>query len=541
MLLELNHVVKYVGERLLFSLGSLSIHQGDRVGLIGCNGSGKTTLLNIMAGTCPPDSGQIKRDAMISFVPQIEFDVRFSGTVEPKIAGELGVERHYAAFMSGGEKARYKFAAALSTQSDLLLLDEPSANLDMAGVELIQNRLREFAGALVLVSHDRQLLDAVCNVIWEIEDEKLHVYPGNYTCFLLQKREMQKRRQREYENYIHDRRELKAAILDRKIRSASIRQAPKRMGNSEARLHKMGDQKAKASLDRAVKAAETRLERLAVKEKPREKHPAKFDWRRPDSFYSKEVVRGIQVNCSFGQRTLLQEADFLLLNGQRVALVGPNGCGKTTLLKMIMTGNASIQVAAKARIGYFAQGMDDLDLERSILENVMSTSCWEEEQVRLILARLLFCREDVFKPVSIMSGGERTRVSLAKLLVGEANVLFLDEPTNYLDLPSLEALEEVLSEYQGTLLFASHDRQFVDKVATHLLLFEMGKLHCFAGNYSRYLAGTKEETPNEDKETQMILKHRRSEILSRLSVTKDKTEMEKLEQEYRKLSIQAKE
>ena len=534
MLLELNHIVKYVGDRCLFRVDTLKINSGEKIGLIGCNGTGKSTLLGIMAGTVRPDEGYVKRNGTVSFVPQMEFAAPMDRIIDPSVARQFAVAGNYTDFMSGGEKTRYKIASALSEPAALLLADEPSANLDIGGTELIQNKLQSFFGALVIVSHDRQLLDTVCNVIWEIEAGRVKIYSGNYTHFLIQKRADRKRQEREYESYIRDKRDLETAILDRKARSTSTRQVPKRMGNSEARLHKMGNQKARASLDNAVKAMESRLGKLVVKEKPQYNRPATFDLVNTNEFHSKEVVRGIGIHKEFERRTVFHEADFLLLSGQKVALIGPNGCGKTTLLKMILARDEQIFVSPKAKIGYFAQEMDKLDLSCSILDNVMTTSACSEGQVRLLLARLLFRREDVFKSVGVLSGGERTRVSLAKIIAGDFNVLFLDEPTNFLDLPSLEALEDVLADYQGTLLFVSHDRQFIDKVATHLMRIESGKLQYFQGNYHQYLTARQEQTSTVS-DNKMVLGYRLSEILSQLSVAKDKKETAKLEQEYREI------
>lgn len=535
MLMELNHIVKYVGERCLLRLDNLKIHTGDKIGLIGRNGAGKSTLLGLMAGTVQPDEGQIKRCSTVSFIPQIDCAVGSDQIIDSSIARELTVDCNDKELMSGGEKTRFKIAVALSKHAELLLADEPSSNLDIEGAELIQTKLHEFPGALVVVSHDRQLLDVVCNVIWEIENSEVQIYPGNYSQFLAQKRVERAQQEREYENYVRDKQELSAAITDRTGRSDSTRKAPKRMGNSEARLHKMGDQKAKKNLDKAVKAMKSRLEKLTVKEKPQDSRPVTFDLVNADDFHGKEVVRCERLNKCFGARVIFQDADFQLLRGQKAAIVGPNGCGKTTLLKMILTRDGQCRVSPKARIGYFAQDFDNLDVNRSILDNVMASSTNEEGKVRLLLARLLFRREDIFKPVSVLSGGERTRVSLAKLTAGAFNVLFLDEPTNFLDLPSLEALEAVLADYQGTLLFVSHDRQFIDKVATNLIRIESGKLQCFHGNYSQYLTAQNEQTKNVGSDSKMVLEYRLSEVLSKLSMTKDPDSVERLEKEYFKL------
>lgn len=534
LLLELKDIVKYVHDRRLLKIDNLKINKGDKVGVVGRNGVGKSTLLAILAGEMPPDEGHVRRNCPFSLISQLGVPAP-GRAIDPLVAGEFAVSQAYTGHMSGGEQTRFKIAAALSEDPPLLLADEPAANLDIKGRELLQAKLQAFEGTLVVVSHDRQLLDAVCNTIWELENGELRVYRGNYTAYLAQKENARKRHEREYEKYTDKKKQLQTAIADRKSRSAATKKTPARMGNSEARLHKMGNQKAKANLDKAVKAMESRLEKLPVVEKPQDGPAVSFAFGCIGDLYSKIVVRGEGIVKRFGSRVIFDNAAFSLPAGQKVALCGDNGCGKSTLLNMIVGREEPVSLAAKARIGYFAQGMDDLDLGKTVLANVMAASVHDEGTVRNLLARLLFRREDVFKPAGVLSGGERTRVSLARIIVSDANVLLLDEPTNYLDLTSLAALEEVLADYGGTVLFVSHDRQFIDKVATHLLLVDSGKLRFFQGNYSQYLARSAEQPPGAAESDRMLREYRLSELLGRLSVAKDKDEAAGLEREYRAL------
>lgn len=533
MLLELNNIVKNIGDRRLFAIDKLQINKGDRIGVVGRNGAGKSTLLAILAGDVQPDEGRVTRNCPAAFISQLGAPP--AGTLKPLAAAEFAVRREYAVHMSGGETTRYKIAAALDGDRPLLLADEPAANLDIKGRELLQAKLQGFPGALVMVSHDRQLLDALCETIWEIENSVLTVYRGNYSSCREQKENARKNREREYEKYTAKKSQLEAAVQDRRTRSAATRKTPARMGNSEARLHKMGNQKAKASLDKAVNAMEERLEKLAVVEKPREDPAVAFVFGAAADLHSKIVVSGEGINKCCGDRELFRDAAFAVKNGQKAALIGDNGCGKSTLLAMIVNRAPSVVLAPKARLGYFAQGMDDLAPAKTLLANVMAASVHDEAAVRNLLARLLFRREDVFKPVGVLSGGERTRVSLAKIIVSDANVLLLDEPTNYLDLSALAALEEVLAAYRGTILFVSHDRRFIDRVATDLIIAAGGTLRPFAGNYSQYLASRQERAQPAAAETGLVLEYRLSAILARLSVAKDKHEAADLEKEYRRL------
>ena len=531
-MLELKNIAKLVGERRLFRSGRLQINKGDRIGVVGRNGAGKSTLLAIMAGKITVDAGEVVRRCEPALISQLDAPDRSIPPIDPVLARHWQVSPAAAGQMSGGERTRCKIAAALSEKPLLLLADEPGANLDIKGIELLQSTLQSFPGALVIVSHDRQILDSLCTTIWEIADGELTPYRGNYSSYLTQKETVRLQRQRQYEGYLREKSQLEQAIADRQSRSAATRKTPSRMGNSEARLHKMGNQKAKASLDKAVKALETRLEKLGTAVKPGAAPTIRFDLAAADGLYSKMVIQGSGITKAFGSRILFQDAAVSIANGQKIALIGDNGCGKTTLLKLILRRQPPLAVSPQVRIGYFAQGADNLAPGQSILANILSTSVQPEEFVRRLLARLLFRGDAIDKKAAVLSGGERTRVCLAKIMVSEANVLLLDEPTNYLDLPSLEALETVLAAYPGTVVFASHDRRFVDKVATGLLLIEAGKLRAFPGNYTDLLQTRASAVSAENT---LLLEHRLAEIVSRLALTTDKAELERLDKEYRQL------
>lgn len=534
LLLEIKNVAKYVGNRCLFKLDDLKVYSKDKIGVVGANGAGKTMLLQVMSRKMQPDEGKVTLHRPCSYITQLAEDIPQEVVINPLIAQELRIAVQYSETMSGGEKTRYKIAAALSEGNQLLLADEPTANLDIQGIEILQQKLLEYDGAIVVVTHDRALLESVCKTIWEVKDGKIRVYKGNFRDYLAQKEIEWKQKENEYKNFRCEKAKLEAAIADRKQRALSMRKTPKRMGNSEARLHKMGNQKAQANLSKALKVMETRLQKLEVKERPRQAPVAVFGLANGVGLYSKVVIQGQQVNKCFGKRILFENAQFSILNGQKVALVGENGCGKTTLLTMIAE-REGIYVAPGARLGYFSQAMEELDLNKSALHNVMAASIYDEGFVRGLLAQLLFRREEVFKPAGVLSGGERVRIALAKIIAGEANVLILDEPTNYLDLPSLLALESVLAEYQGTMLFASHDREFINAIATHLMLFENNKITIFTGNYQEYLEQQKGKKDLKSKEEKLLIEHRLAEVLSKLSVAKDKESIEQLDKEYREL------
>jgi macrolide transport system ATP-binding/permease protein len=416
--------------------------------------------------------------------------------------------------------------------------------MDMGGIRLLEEKLRNFKGAVVLISHDRALLDSLCTRIAEIEDGRLTVYEGSYSAYRRQKQERFERQQFEYEQYVREKAKLENAILEAKQRVKEMKKAPSRMGNSEARLHKRKANGKKAKVDRAAKAIQSRLDLLEVKEKPREAARTLIDMHASCMPVSRTAIRGKGISKHFGSRVLFSSLDFTVATGSKVALVGANGTGKTTLLRMIVNLEEGITASNGVRIGYFSQNLDILDPDMTILENVMKGSIYPESIVRTMLARLLFKREDVYKRVGDLSGGERVKAAFAKVFTGDANVIVLDEPTNYLDVFSQEALEGVLGEYDGTLLFASHDRMLIDNVADHLMVFESGSVHSFEGSYSQYLESKKrlaDKSPDEIRKRQLLLETRLAAVTGKLSSPSANDKAEELDREFRQLVEELKE
>lgn len=535
LLIEMDQIKKYFGDRLILDIDHLKIYSEDRIGIVGRNGVGKTTLINILSGKLEPDYGWVKLYGTHAYISQLEEPERKN--ISSEIASRFGIESTWHKNMSGGEKTRFKIGSALGDHSMIMFADEPTSNVDMEGIELMEEMFMAYEGALVLISHDRSFLDKLCNKILEIENSRIKIYKGNYTDYKHQKEQERERAEFEYEEYVKEKKRLEGAINETKQKVKSMRKAPKRMGNSEARLHKMGNQKAKANLERAVKNIEKRIEHLEVKEKPIEQDGIKLDILDSSKLYSKIIIEGKNINKSFGKHIIFKNAEFNIYNGSKVGLIGPNGCGKTTLIKMIMDNDVSIRVAPGAKIGYFSQDMNILDPNLSIIENVMESSIYPESFARLLLARLLFKREEVYKKVNVLSGGERVKVSFAKILLQDINLLILDEPTNYMDIDALEVIEETLKNYDRTLLFVSHDRRFVNSVADHIMTIENHRIKMFIGNYEEYLAKRNKHLNSKDevKEQIILLKNRLSEVIGRLSMPSKNDDLEALDKEYHEI------
>ncbi|MCZ8521165.1 MULTISPECIES: ribosomal protection-like ABC-F family protein [Paenibacillus] len=490
-----------IGPRLLFGADALRIEDGDRIGIVGRNGTGKTTLLRILAGALEPDAGHVTRSGSVGVIPQFKED---------------GIG-------SGGEITSRVIDTVLAQDPDILFADEPTMNLDAERTEDLEERLRRVRGALVVISHDRVFLDRVCTKIWEIDGGRVSVYTGDYSAYERQKELEKRRHQERYEAYTEKRSALERAVRLKERKAAGSLKAPSRIGNSEARLGKDRRGSTQAGIHQARKALETRLAKLEKVEKPAELPEVKLTVPVPPSSKNRVVLEVQDLEASAGGRLLWSNVSLRLRFGEKAALLGPNGCGKTTLIRRIVGGGAGVRTAPGVKLGYFSQTLDILDLGRTVLENVRETSIHDDALARLVLARLLLRGDDVHKRTGDLSGGERVKTALAKLVLSDLNVLILDEPTNYLDTPSLEALEGLLAGYPGTVLFVSHDRRFVERTAGRILEIRDGGVSSFAGGYAEYREGRKggaEAAPAPDDTANELLQVelRLAEVLGRLSM-----------------------
>lgn len=532
ILLSANHIVKYFGERKILEFEKLTVHEGDHIGIVGVNGVGKTTLLNILSGELTPDEGSVIREVPVSYFKQFRERVE---QVDPQKCRKLGLSGKLSReHLSGGEMTRLGLAA-MNKDSLLTFADEPTANLDADGVELCCQMLEQ-CSTLLLISHDRAVLNRLCTRIIEVKDGHLHFYTGNFTAYHEQREQDFKRQEFEYQQYRSEKSRLEKAAYQRGQASNSVRKAPSRMGNSEARLHKRAAGEKMEKLDNARKTILSRLEQLEVKAKPQEAPQVRIDFSLTDPPSNREIVMGNHITFGYGKDLIFENASFSLPKGSKTALVGPNGAGKTTLMELIWSNAPGIRLVPKAKIGYFKQSLDTLDLSKTVLENVMETSVQSENTMRGILARLLIRREDVFKKVGVLSGGERVKLAFAKLFGSPANLLLLDEPTNFLDMPAIEALQKMVADYEGTVLFVSHDRTFSDGCATRILRIEGRKLIPFDGNLTEW-EKKQMESKSEKKMDKLLLELRLADVISRLS-TPHCQNKEELEKEFEQLIAQ---
>ena len=502
-MLTLADISKSYGPRTLFEEVSLFVSRTDRYGLVGPNGAGKTTLFNLILGREAADRGTIlwERGADFGFLSQesapageetiLQIAVGAAGrktpdgddpdvdyTLEPrakKILAGLGFretdhERPAKSF-SGGWVMRAHLARLLVSEPALLLLDEPTNHLDLESLLWFQDYLTRYPGGLLVISHDRAFLNALCTGVLELRGGALNRYTGNYDDFLRQKEDRAAQQLAQFKN---QQREI-----------AHLQRFVDRFG-------------AKASLASRAKSKEKQIERLreaAVDEPGEDLRRVNFKFPQPPRS-GRKVITLEHVRQAYGDHVVYRDLNFTVERGQRIVLVGPNGAGKSTLLK-ILAGILPLQAGVRelgsnVLPGYFAQNrLDNLDPRRTVMEEAMEMRHLNrdvtEQMARAILGGLLFRKDDVFKKVSVLSGGEKSRLALAKLLLAPPNLLLMDEPTTHLDIPSIDALVAALKAYEGALIFISHDVYFIRQIAQSVVHVHSGRLTSYAGNYDYYL------------------------------------------------------
>jgi len=489
-MLQLANISKSFAGRVLFRDVSFQINRGERIGLVGPNGAGKSTLFSIILGDQGPDDGKVtmERGITFGFLPQesapagdetvlelatMHADEHSGWEVEPKARRILkglafrdsDLDRPARA-LSGGWIMRAHLARLLVQQPDLLLLDEPTNHLDLESLLWFQDYLKSYPGAILMISHDREFLNALIGRVVEIAWQRLHFYNGNYDAYLREK----------------------------EARAEQHRQAYENQQKEIEKLQDFADRfRAKASKAAQAQSKLKQIERMEKIEAPLETAKT-VHFRFPQPPRSGQRVMALKsVDFAYGDLVVYKDLEIEVERGQRTVLVGPNGAGKSTMLK-IMAGILSPQSGTRTpghnvRAGYFAQNRTEMfQLKRTVLEEAMDVENRQPEQfVRNLLGSFLFSGDDVLKPVAVLSGGEKSRLALCKLLLDPPNFLLLDEPTTHLDMASIEALISALSGFEGTLVFISHDVHFIRKVATTVLHISAGAITPYAGDYQYYL------------------------------------------------------
>ncbi|MDO5363231.1 MAG: ABC-F family ATP-binding cassette domain-containing protein [Eubacteriales bacterium] len=490
-ILNIEHISKIFGEKVIFDDVSYGIHEGDKIGIIGINGTGKTTLLKVIACLEEPDEGQVIRQngLRITYLPQNpefpkganildyvadgKWQKDWSTESEARnVLNKLGISDHEEEIehLSGGQKKRVALARTLVNPADVLIMDEPTNHLDNEMVTWLEEFLIRFKGVVIMVTHDRYFLDRVTNKILEISHGKLYSYEANYSKFL----------------------EMKAQREEMELASERKRQSVLRM---ELEWAKRGC-RARTTKQRA------RLERLEALKKgsaPVRDNTVELD--SVETRMGKKTIELHHISKSYGERCMVQDFDYIVLKNQRLGIIGPNGCGKSTLIKMIagviQPDCGEIEIGETIRIGYFAQEVPDMDNDLRVIDYIRDVAEYiptREGKISasMMLERFLFDSAMQYTPIAKLSGGEKRRLYLLKVLMGAPNVLLLDEPSNDLDIPTLTILEDYLDSFAGIVITVSHDRYFLDDVVDRIFAFEgEGRLVQYEGGYSDYMEARK--------------------------------------------------
>jgi len=541
LILEAKDLRKGYGDRELFYIESLTVYDGERIGIIGPNGAGKSTLIHLLSGEEKPDEGTVRRFGETAVIAQ-------QGIPEEDSEGvyrSLFRAQDNRESLSGGEQTRNRIAAALSSHPKLLMADEPSTDLDEQGLAMLGKQLEAFKGALLLISHDRALLRHLCTRIWCLENGKVTDFPGGYDAYIAERERQRNRQQFEYDQYRAEQKRLKESAQRMAERAASIKKAPSRMGNSEARLHKREATDAILQISHAKRTLQNRMEQMDVKEKPVSLPEIRMKLGVQSPIGARQALEVRCESLTAGGEVLLEQTGFTLPTGSKTALTGANGCGKTTLLSALAWQPADevffdgqIRFNPQARVGWFDQHHErTLKPEKTVLDNVLEESVHPQSFARTVLSCMGFAREDAFKPVRVLSGGEKAKVALSRLLLMDLNLLILDEPTNHLDLYTLEALEELLSGYGGTILFVSHDETFVRKVSDRMVRFEDRKLVTWEGGLTELKKRQNRDAKQEDRKLAMMrLEMRMADLSARMAKPRKGDHPEELNEEYMRLA-----
>lgn len=461
--------VEYAGRDIL-DIDELELYDYDRIGLVGANGAGKSTLLKVLLGELNLPGCKINRLGRFTYIPQLE-GATLQEVKDFSLMGKLGVSQLEVQTMSGGEETRFKIAQALSEQVHGIFADEPTSHLDREGIDFLVGQLKHFPGALLVISHDRYFLDEVADKIWELKDGKITEYWGNYSDYLRQKEEERQNQAVKYEQFVAERDRLERAAEERRKQARKIEQKVKgaaKKGASESG-GRLGHQKTIGSkqktLHNAAKSMEHRIAAMGDVEAPENIRMIRFRQSEALALHNPYPVIAAEISKSFGGKVLFEKASFCIPLGAKVALTGDNGIGKTTLFNMILNREEGISVSPKAEIGYFTQNCYKHNLNQGVMEFMQENCDYQVPEIRSVLASMGFSQNDIRKDLSVLSGGEIIKLMLAKLLLGRYNILLMDEPSNFLDLPGVEALEKLMKNYAGTILFISHDKFLLDNVA----------------------------------------------------------------------------
>lgn len=475
-------LVSYQSKEIL-DIAELSAYQGDVIGVIGRNGSGKSTLLKVLSGEIEPDSGLVQREVTFNYLPQIqEVDEEYrSDVLQADLISRLHIPTNAVESLSGGERHKFRLLQTLSVYELGLVLDEPTTHLDQASIAYLIEELRYYYGTLIIVSHDRYFLNQLTNKIWEVANRKVTEYTGNYDDYLEQKDQAVKQQEEAYKQFKQEKARLEKAAQTKEAQAQKAAKVSKKQKNKAIKPDRLSSSKQKDTVQKAIhksaKAIEKRIEQLDVVEGVMQYKDIEFPRVKYLEMHNDYPMMGHGIRLQRGDKLLIEGANFQFPLGKTIAIVGDNGTGKSTLLNHILSDGEGVTLSPKVKFGTYQQLDYQLESELPLLTYLMKQTEFEEAFVRAVLSNLGFRQIQLMTPLKQLSGGEATRVAMAEMFIKPTNVLVLDEPTNFIDVFTIEALEVFLKNYPGTVVFTSHDDEFVNRVAQQIYKIDKQTLH----------------------------------------------------------------
>lgn len=551
IVIQVKNLQKKFGEREILKDISFEIRQGEKIGLVGWNGSGKTTLVNMLMGRVEHDKGSVTTwpsNLKTGYLPQstdytLDVDNELTNSAEELLqtSKRLGlhkdiIEREEFQYLSGGERLKLSIAKIWANHPEFLILDEPTNHLDLQGITWLTEEVGRYAGAALIISHDRRFLDQTVDKIFEIEDGKLTVYDGNYSAYRAEKSRRFEQQKRDYEKQ-----QRKVAMIEQQVSTIknfaekAHKQAGK--GGSLSENRQMGlKQFERAKAKKKDKQVKSKLNRLNLElsnkgvEKPKEETDVFFHFDAAGK-RGKRLIEARGLTKQFEDNILFEKSHFYIKRGERVGLIGSNGAGKTTFIKMLLgeepLTKGSIWQSESMKIAYLSQDVSDLPEEKNVYQHLELDEREKVRKAETIFANMGIDNAKLSKPISHFSLGERTRVKLVQMILQDYDVLILDEPTNHLDLPSREQLEETLSEFNGTIIIVSHDRFFVEKLCDKLLVIENKRINRYEMGLGEFEEKKIEKSGKQDQnlaDELVLVENKITELLGKISFCKTGTD-----------------
>ncbi|WP_442600273.1 ribosomal protection-like ABC-F family protein [Neobacillus sp. D3-1R] len=561
--MKIRNIKKSFGEVDVLNDVHFDIAENATIGLVGYNGTGKTTLANVIAGKSQPDSGTIEtiQSLKIGYLTQsVEyqlFDYQ-KGLLELDNKGYLEVTSHLGLdkvhnweedrfhHLSGGEKLKIVLAQIWNSKPNFLLLDEPTNHLDLQGINWLIDELKGFQGPVIIISHDRYFLDEIATSIIELDDGQINEYTGNYTKYRHEK-DLRKKiqlhhyeEQQRYKQKIENQMEQLRTWSDKAHREST-------KGGSPSERRQIGfkeyNRKKAKKMDNQVKSKMKRLEKELEKKqilKPKDDPSLAFQFQ-AEGKKGKRVVEAKNIGKSFNGKSLFHNSQFYIKFGEKIGIIGPNGCGKTTLIRMLLgeeeISNGELWKSPNLKLAYLSQDLLDLNPEQTVLESFGNLNRDEIFSARTLISNIGLPREIVDKKIETLSLGQRIRVKIVDMLLKEYDILILDEPTNHLDLPSREQLESTLKDFKGTILTVSHDYYFINSVCDTLLVFEQNRIKRVEKTLAEYQHYKNVDQDTKKKEEELlIIDNRLTTILGQLSLlTPSDAKYSELDSQFKQL------